>query len=96
MSDTREVHGSAIGFDIGVIVFLLSTRTLGRYLEDTEPFIPCFHVLTSYTSFQYLSIQAMTFIVCYNYMLSRYLIGITKSINGYHLAMVISHDEVTT
>ena len=25
-----------------------------RYCKDTEPFIPCFHVLTSITSFQYL------------------------------------------
>ena len=50
------------------------------YHKDTEPFIPCFHVLTSITSFQYLSIHAMTFIACYNYMLARYLIGITKSI----------------
>ena len=41
------------------------------YRKDTEPFISCFHVLTCNTSFQYLSIHAMAFIACYNYMLSR-------------------------
>ena len=46
------------------------------YGKDTEPFISCFHVLTSNTSFQYLSIHAMSFIACYSYMLSIYLIGI--------------------
>ena len=40
------------------------------YRKDTEPFISCFHVLTYNTSFQYLSIHAMTFIACYNYLLS--------------------------
>ena len=45
------------------------------YRKDTEPFIPYFHVLTFITSFQYLSIHAMSFIACYSYMLSIYLIG---------------------
>ena len=44
------------------------------YRKDTEPFISCFRVLTYNTSFQYLSIHAMSVIACYNYMLLRYLI----------------------
>ena len=47
-------------------------RTGLEYRKDTEPFIPCFHVLTYITSFRYLFIHAMTFIACYNYMLSSY------------------------
>ena len=38
------------------------------YRKYTEPFISCFHVLTSNTSFQYLSIHAMSFIACFNYI----------------------------
>ena len=37
-----------------------------KYRKDTEPFISCFRVLTYNTSFQYLSIHAMSFIACYN------------------------------
>ena len=37
------------------------------YRNDTEPFISSFHVLTSNTSFQYLSIHAMTVIACYSW-----------------------------
>ena len=51
-----------------------STVPYLSYRKDTEPFISCFHVLTSNTSFQYLSIHAMTFIACYSYMLSKYQI----------------------
>ena len=38
-----------------------------NYRKDTEPFISCFCVLTYNTSFQYLSIYAMSVIACYNW-----------------------------
>ena len=71
---------------------------LQTYRKDTEPFISCFHVLTSITSFQYLSIHAMTFIARYSYMLFRYLIGITKSSimnrQSYHHSTLEHHHEI--
>ena len=45
------------------------------YRKDTEPFISYFHVLTSNTSFQYLSIHAMSFIACYSYECFDQLLG---------------------
>ena len=48
--------------------FNLTPGIFFMYRKDTEPFISCFHVLTFNTSFQYLSIHAMSFIACYNYI----------------------------
>ena len=44
------------------------SKISSNYRKDAEPFISCFHGLTNNTSFQYLSIHAMSVIACYNYM----------------------------
>ena len=47
---------------------ILTVLCIEMYRKDTEPFISCFRVLTYKTSFQYLSIHAMSIIACYNYI----------------------------
>ena len=47
-------------------------KSLSSYRKDTQLFISYFNVLTSNTSFQYLSLHAMSVIACYSYMLWRY------------------------
>ena len=60
------------------------------YCKDTEPFISCFHVLTYNTSFQYLSIHAMSVIACYNYMLSNQLLTIYQGVHITYFILVNS------
>ena len=65
------------------------------YRKDTEPFISCFHVLTSTTSFQYISIHTMSFIALYNYMLSRYLKVSRRVISGNPVTLSSSKDAMS-